>query len=263
VVYVVLEGEAGFKLRAAAWETHNCRPLPAGLHLVLQPFTLTQPQDVADLAAAAKTAGDGAVIVIDTLNRAAPTADENSSKDMGQILEAAKALQAITGGLVVLVHHTGKDASRGLRGHSSLFAAMDAAVEVSRAGDIRAWQVAKSKDGQDGQEKGFRLEVIAMGTDDDGEDITSCVVVPTDTPARQHKPLTASQRQAMDALNAALADDLFGTSVHLDVWREAFYVRMGDAAASTKRQAFGRVTKELADQGRVYKVNGMFSVSDF
>ena len=67
----------------------------------------------------------------------------------------------------------------------------------------------------------------------------------------------------MDALDAALADDLFGTSVHLDVWREAFYLRMGDAAASTKRQAFGRVTKELTDQGRVCGVNGMFSVPDF
>jgi hypothetical protein len=64
---------------------------------------------------------------------------------MGEILEAAKRLQSLTGGLVVLVHHTGKDATKGLRGHSSLFAAMDAAVEVSRDGDRREWKVAKAR----------------------------------------------------------------------------------------------------------------------
>lgn len=260
VVYVVLEGEAGFKLRAQAWEVHKGRNLPAGLHLVLQPFTLTQPQDVADLAAASPA---GAVIVIDTLNRAAPTADENSSKDMGQILEAAKALQAITGGLVVLVHHTGKDASRGLRGHSSLFAAMDAAVEVSRDGDRREWKVAKSKDGQDGHEKGFSLEVVAMGTDDDGEAITSCVVAPAGTPAAQTKPLTLSQRQAMDALTAALADDLFGASVHRDVWREAFYSGCNTENSDARRKAFARAVLELVAQGRVFAESDMFSIPDF
>lgn len=88
VVYCALEGESGFKLRVQAWEKHNGRPLPDRLRMVLQSVTLTEPQDVKDLAAVAPA---GSVIVIDTLNRTAPTADENSSKDMGQILEAAKA----------------------------------------------------------------------------------------------------------------------------------------------------------------------------
>jgi putative DNA primase/helicase len=112
--------------------------------MMLQPFKLTDGQDVLDLAAVVPA---GAVVVVDTLNRAAPTADENSSRDMGEILEAAKTLQTLTRGLVVLVHHTGKNAAAGLRGHSSLFAAMDAAIEVSREGDRREWKVAKSKDG--------------------------------------------------------------------------------------------------------------------
>lgn len=174
VVYAALEGEAGFKLRAQAWEAHQGRTLPAGLHMVLQPFKLTEPQDVRDLAAVVPA---GAVVFLDTLNRAAPTADENSSRDMGEILEAAKALQSLTGGLVVLVHHTGKDAGRGLRGHSSLFAALDAAVEVSRDGDRREWKVAKSKDGQDGDAHPFKLQIETLGLDEYGDAVTSCVVV--------------------------------------------------------------------------------------
>ena len=89
VVYAALEGEAGFKLRAQAWETSRGRALPDGLRMMLQPFKLTDGQDVLDLAAVVPA---GAVVVLDTLNRAAPTADENSSRDMGEILEAAKTL---------------------------------------------------------------------------------------------------------------------------------------------------------------------------
>ena len=93
VVYVCLEGTAGFRLRVAAWERHHGRALPAGLHLVLQPFKLTAPQDVQDMAAAVLSAGNGAVTFIDTLNAAAPGIDENASRDMGLVLEAAKSLQ--------------------------------------------------------------------------------------------------------------------------------------------------------------------------
>ncbi len=173
VVYAALEGEAGFKLRAQAWEVNRGRCLPDGLRMMLQPFKLTAPRDVSDLAAVVPA---GAVVVLDTLNRAAPTADENSSKDMGEILEAAKTLQAKTGGLVVLVHHTGKNAAAGLRGHSSLFAAMDAAVEVSRDGDRREWKVSKSKDGADGDAHPFKLHIEALGVDDYGDPVTSCTV---------------------------------------------------------------------------------------
>ena len=137
VGYVCLEGAAGLRLRVEAWEQHHGRTLPAGLRLVLQSFKLTEPQDVADLAAAVLSAGAGAVTFIDTLNASAPGIDENASRDMGLVLEAAKCLQAMTGGLVTAIHHSGKDATRGLRGHSSLFAALDAAVEVSRDGDRR------------------------------------------------------------------------------------------------------------------------------
>jgi len=177
VVYCALEGEAGFRLRVAAWEAHSGEPLPPGLRMMLQPFKLTERVDVQDLAAAVLRLGGGAVTILDTLNRAAPTADENSSRDMGAILEACKHLQRLTGGLVVLVHHTGKDATKGLRGHSSLFAALDAAIEVSRTGDRREWLVAKSKDCEDGDAHPFKLRIVELGTDGEGEPVTSCVVL--------------------------------------------------------------------------------------
>jgi len=206
VVYAALEGEAGLKLRAEAWEANKGRQLPASLHIVLQPFKLTDWQDVQDLAAVIPK---GSVVFLDTLNRAAPTADENSSKDMGEILEAAKRLQTLTAGLVVLVHHTGKDATKGLRGHSSLFAALDAAVEVWRDGDRREWRVAKAKDGQDGEAHPFKLSVELLGIDEHGDSITSCVVL-ADTGSKDVQrvklPQGGNQRVVLDALRQMLKD---------------------------------------------------------
>jgi hypothetical protein len=207
VVYVCLEGAAGFRLRVAAWEAANRRALPEGLRLVLQPFKLTEPGDVDDLAAAVRTAGDGAVTVIDTLNASAPGIDENASRDMGQVIEAAKTLQALTGGLVLAIHHSGKDATKGLRGHSSLFAALDAAIEATREGDRREWRVAKAKDGADGEAHPFRLAVVDLGEDDEAEPVTSCVVAPDDSPqdsTRSRLPKGGNQKVVLDALGEML-----------------------------------------------------------
>ena len=173
VIYVALEGESGFKNRVAAWELENSRTLPANIFMVMQPFQITNPTDVNKLVA---TIPHGSVVIVDTLNRAAPTSDENSSKEMGEILQACKWLQGQIGGLVVLVHHTGKDTTKGARGHSSLFAALDGAIEVEKSNDKRSWSIAKAKDGQDGKNFPFNLKVHNLGKDSDGDEITSCTI---------------------------------------------------------------------------------------
>lgn len=203
VVLVCLEGTAGVRLRVAAWERHHGRALPAGLRLVLQPFKLTEPQDVQDMAAAVLTVGDGAVTFIDTLNASAPGIDENASRDMGTVIEAAKTLQGLTGGLVAVVHHSGKDAAKGLRGHSSLFAALDGAIEVVRNGDRREWKVGKVKDGADGEAHPFGLEVVQLAPDEDGEPVSSCVVrrdTALDDIRAVKLPQGGNQKLVLDAL---------------------------------------------------------------
>lgn len=209
VVYLALEGEAGFSGRVKAWELHHKRELPPALRFILQPFNLRSPQDIAEIVQAVKASGGaGGLLVLDTLNRAAGGADENSSQDMGQLIEAAKALQLALGGCVLLVHHSGKDASKGLRGHSSLRAALDAAIEVTRIGDGREWKVDKAKDGSDSEAHPFRLVVVEVGTHDDGEAITSCAVEPVDNHTRQFRrvlpPKSGNQRVIWDALGVLL-----------------------------------------------------------
>ena len=230
VVYCGLEGESGFKARAAAFEIASKAPLPNRLRFILQSLKITDRVDVDHLAASAIALGQSPVIVIDTLNRAAPEVDENSSKDMGAILEGAKRLQVLTSGLVILVHHTGKDATKGLRGHSSLFAAMDGAIEVRRLDDRRSWEVAKSKDGQDGAAHQFRLEVVHVG-EDDGEPITSCVIHSEGgppLPSRNRQPTGANQRLTLTALAP-----LFDASPEGDLVTGGAGVALEDAIKAT------------------------------
>lgn len=204
VLYCALEGEGGIAGRVAAYRIQH-GATAQNIHYLVQPFSLLESGDIQDLAQAIKAAGLGAdVVVLDTLNRAAPGADENDSKSMGQIIAASKQLQTVVGGLVVLVHHTGKDASKGLRGHSSLHAALDAAIEVRRDGDNREWLIAKSKDGEDGEAHPFKLDVVELGIDEDSEPITSCTVHPLEDVADNVKkilpPKSGNQRVIWDAL---------------------------------------------------------------
>ena len=77
---------------------------------------------------------------------------------------------------MIVVHHTGKDASKGPRGHSSLFAALDGAIEVERSLKGRFWSAAKVKDGEDGKQVAFKLQVVELGVDADGDPVTSCAI---------------------------------------------------------------------------------------
>jgi hypothetical protein len=203
VVYVMLEGEGGIKNRVLALEQAYGQLPTNGFGLIAQPFQITTPQDVIDLSEVVPT---GSVVFIDTLNRAAPTSDENSSKEMGTILEAAKALYISTNSLVILVHHTGKDTSRGMRGHSSLVAALDGAIEVNRNDQKRSWSIAKTKDGEDGKTANFKLKVHVLGQDTDGEDITSCSIEPDHSAIFVKKePSGERQKIALKAIQRALA----------------------------------------------------------
>jgi len=195
VTYVMLEGEGGLWGRINAWEHENGQPIPAEFNAVIEPFQLIDPIAVQNLA---ETVLPGGVIFIDTLNRATPTTDENSSQDMGLVLKSVKRLQSLTESLVVFVHHTGKDTSRGMRGHSSLTAALDGAIEVERTKAGCAWRAAKVKDGDDGQYFSFSLNHHVLGQDSDGEDITSCAIGPgaVSTTERRFKPPSGKQQQA-------------------------------------------------------------------
>lgn len=256
VTFIVAEGQHGIKGRILAWEAENKRELPGNVQFVLDDFYIG-----ADVERLAKSIPTGSMIVIDTLNRVSAGLDENSGVDMGIILDNCKKLQKLTSGLVCLVHHCGKNAANGLRGHSSLLGALDAAIEVSRRGNSRTWKVVKNKDGQDGQAYKFTLNIRVVGKDAYGDDVTSCSVFASEEPALQgEKPLTDNQRHTLESLQAALEEE-GGDSVHVDAWRPYFYGRHCGDNDKTKATAFRRGRNELVNLGIISVTDYNYSIN--
>lgn len=259
VVYVVLEGQAGIPQRVRAFRERHGNTAGHGLRVVMAPFNLLEKEDALALVKCILEAcGRGAVVVIDTLNQSTPGADENSSQDMGRAIAMCQQIQRTLDGLVVLVHHTGKDVSKGLRGHSSLNAALDAAIEVSRSGHDRYWTVTKAKDGADGAVHGFRLDYVGFGVDEDMDDVGSCIVVPVVATGKS-RPVTSAQQMALDTLTDACiqhgqtvcGEAITGIGVHLNHWRDAYNGKSTADNPESKRKAFQRARAALVELGRV------------
>lgn len=185
VLYLAAEGGRGVVNRIAALKaTHGVCDVPlalkrAGLDLLHDQADL---QHIVDLAAQVQTRAPGLplLIVIDTLSRIMAGGDENSAADMTALIRNIDAIRHMTSAHVMLVHHTGKDTARGARGHSSLRAATDTEIEVGTAGEdgeeTRAAMVTKQRDYQGGETFAFALKTVELGVDQDGDDVSSCVV---------------------------------------------------------------------------------------
>jgi hypothetical protein len=184
VAYVVAEGGGGFSKRLKAYEIEH-KATHAGVPLGIIPAApnLMEHGDAVDVCKSIVAWGGADVVIVDTFAQTMPGANENAGEDVGKALKNCKGIHRATGAVVVLVHHAGKDTSKGARGWSGLKAAADAEIEVTRGVGGRAIRTSKQKDGEDGVGWGFDLKIVPVGLDDEGEIETSCVVVEAELPA--------------------------------------------------------------------------------
>lgn len=184
VVYVCAEGAGGFGKRLKAYA------IAQGLDLKDTPFwvieaapNLLKADDLKALVAAIKPFRPG-VVVMDTLARMTAGANENAGEDMGLAIDNCSKITQATGARVFLVHHTGKDESRGARGWSGLRGASDAEFEIVRNKEAnKRWiETTKEKDTADEGRIGFKLDQVVVDLDEDGDPVTSCVVAADEAP---------------------------------------------------------------------------------
>jgi phage/plasmid primase-like uncharacterized protein len=270
VVYACLEGQHGFKRRVMAWEAHHGRRYPNSVVFAPDPIDLRSEQDTAALIELTqREAGPGAVVIVDTLNRAAPGMEENGSVDYGLILASAGRIEQAVEGFVCFVGHPGKDASKGLRGHYSMFAGLDMVLEVEEVNKAElsfAWVIRKAKDGQDGIKRHFKREVVDLFEDADGDLVSSCVVVPDPEQDQGGKArpavMTPKDAERFEAFRQAAMEhgtlDHAGQFIGLDpaLWRSAFYEQNVDATADTKSKAFRRIKNGLVNSGWIVETLG-------
>lgn len=180
IAYVAAEGAIGVqdRLKAIAID-RGMRLEDLDLFVLGDSPDIMDGETVKDLLRAMSKLGKLDMIVLDTLAQVTPGANENSSEDMGKALHHAKGLHRATGAMVFLVGHSGKDTTRGQRGWSGLKGAMDVQLLLTRTATYRAATVAKLKDGEgEGVEFMFNLRSVQVGTDQDDNPISSCVVDP-------------------------------------------------------------------------------------
>ena len=138
VVYVSGEGGGGMRLRMKAWRKEKGGPDRAPFVLVPESVNLFDDDAGAEMLIADVRAHAVAMdcpvrlVVLDTLSRMIGSGDEDKARDINVIVQRAERIQRETGAHVLVVHHSGKDRDRGMRGSNALLGAVDAALEVAR-----------------------------------------------------------------------------------------------------------------------------------
>ena len=165
VLYLTGEGINGFKRRLVAMRRH------LGIEGQGVPFFMIEnvpdlgseatdlPQLLAELDAfIAQACPEGPrALVLDTLARCMGEADENSARDMGRFVNRCAVIERHFRCVVVVVHHVGKDPTRGGRGSNALNGAADVTLMVDKAETYSTVRIEEMKDGREGQEWRFRL----------------------------------------------------------------------------------------------------------
>lgn len=161
-LYVAAEGARGYPGRFDAWETGWQTKIADGeVDLLPRPVNLMTGTEVNNLGALIEWGGYG-FVVLDTLARCAVGGDENSSKDMGLVIERLYFLLDKTpdrSGVILVVTHTGKD-QKTLRGSSALDAGVDTVYSATRDGMSVTLNREKRKDGPEADRHVLALDPI-------------------------------------------------------------------------------------------------------
>lgn len=178
IVYICAEGAGGFISRLKAYADYykiNLDEIELGI--IPETPDFRKLTDIKTLADKINIYGQVDITIVDTLAQVTAGADENTSKDMGPALKNCAELMRLTNAGCGLVHHSGKDISKGARGWSGLKAPLDAEFCVTKdENGARKFWVDKLKDARDGFGFDFELETVNFGVDEDGDILTSCVV---------------------------------------------------------------------------------------
>jgi hypothetical protein len=268
VVYLALEGGAGLRRRRDALMQRYDLPDDLPVHFVKAQMNLRSSLD--DLTALIEVIRERgikpAVIFVDTLARAYAGGEENSSAEMMQFVSVMAALQDALDCTVCVVHHTGKDESRGMRGSSALLAAVDAELELTRISDddadepVCTVKSTKQKDGMDGLSWSFRLDLMHVSQLD--PDATSLVVHPLNEThqTKKRKRASGNQKVLLDALTMAIQEQgkQVGLDqipphqkvVNVDVWR-TYFDTMTHLQGDSARRTFEREVPKLGQAGHI------------
>jgi len=239
VLYAAAEDKLGVGSRFVAH--HQSSGLSVDNITLWQGISLA---DLADIEYLEQSGERFQFVVIDTLSKATPRLDENDNSAMASAIGRAYQLGAMWNAFVLLVAHSGKEASKGIRGASSLTANVDTILKVTRPG--RGKQVGlslvKQKAGPEGTTLNFSLEPAEVRNTQTGELTSSLIVKP-------------ASRSAADLIRIVLQDgDMPLQEVVERVTRHSLDPCYSGVTREAVKQALHRMVKsgELTNNGGNY-----------
>lgn len=126
------EGRPGWKARIQALKRHyGIDRTRYGFHMIPHSMDLRDPVAI-DVLIRELERIRPAWIIVDTLVRHMPGGDDNSSRDVGQVLENCNRIKEATGASVAIVHHPTKSDEEEERGSSALRGFVDYSICVKR-----------------------------------------------------------------------------------------------------------------------------------
>ena len=279
-LYVALEGRGHFgrRLRAAVQSANLPKRTVARL---LRGITLgrsgTAELGVATIIEAVRALEKASgrqvgLIVIDTLAKALAGDNENEAAAISAVLSQAGLIAEKTGAAVLIVHHPGKDTERGMRGSYSLFADADFVLKIDgeKGPDPKTLSIEKSKDDEEGPLGSFILEKFGIGSDRQGNEISSIVVREiaglatsrrkTKRPAQETgngKALTELEHLVIDGKGQKLTHH-DRIPIKEEIWRAACH-RKGltpSTKQKSRNKAFERAHQALSRAGLIGSFDG-------
>ncbi len=252
VVYVCAEGADDIMNRVDVWLEHHGLSDAPNFWIVEDSPNLLEHGDVAGVIERIKnTLDDDPVLVIfDTLAASMTGGNENDALDMGIVIGAVHRVQRECNCGVLVVHHSGKDDTKGPRGNSSLRADVDLAVKVTMDAELGIIAMNGDKWRSGDKRKisyGFRLVNKAL---DHYADLTSCIleatgnaptVVSPTTPTASPRPTASGRVSAPDKLLALMQE--IGKPLRDGEWQRLFVNERNYGGVKTYEAAIAELRK--------------------
>lgn len=204
VLYLAAEGVGGLGRRIRSWQSYYDEYGDAPFYVLPMAVKLLDQQELDKLIRTIDNFNqEFSLIVIDTVARtlASTGSDENDATAMGQFGEMCGVIQRHANCAVLAVHHSGKDAARGMRGSSSLLGLSDTVLELSSNEGRVTLKMVKQKDAEPIADEQYELTPVALVDD------SSAVLLPVEAAEKKRgAKLTPGQLLALQALQNGLID---------------------------------------------------------
>jgi hypothetical protein len=282
VLYICGEGFGGVGARIKAIKIHHQTEDGAPIYIVRHQLNLRSSAEdfnalmLAVVQLVEQTGMEFTLAIVDTLARAFGGGNENDTADMMAFVVSMGKIQEFLNCALMVLHHSGKDVAKGMRGSSSLLGAVDTELELLRfEGQLKGvLTISKQKDGVQDERFGFEMVEVEIKAAGLGltEAVISLAVQASDSAVNeasrkaknnagkgrnQSIQLMSLEAIAKEKGTPKFIDGFQRQVVNLSDWRAEFRSRKGvtdDSTATEKRsfdKAWSRAQDDLQKSGEI------------